>query len=73
MKILLVLLIFLIKCKWHHKLKKHYFDTYPVLHFPKYVTSQLLVQFQALETQTEDGCEIQDVPAFEKQKKKIKL
>ena len=49
------------------------FDTYRVLHFPKYATSQLLVQFQALETQTEDGCEIQDVPAFEKQKKKIKL
>ena len=44
-----------------------------MLHFPKYATSQLLVQFQALETRTEDGCEIQDVPAFEKQKKKIKL
>lgn len=72
MKILLLLLIFLIKCKWHQKLEKT-FDTYPVLHFPKYATSQLLVQFQALETQTEDGCEIQDVPAFEKQKKKIKL
>lgn len=40
------------------------FDTYSVLHFPKYATSQSLVQFQALETQTEDGCEIQDVPAL---------